>query len=136
MIVPSPYEVNSVCGILIPTNPHLTTYPNLFGPNWTFTTLLSQLLCPHFTQSTTLSFLLLHDETYYFIISETKTSQWSHEYLLHGSNISPTFQVPRGNSWNHCRTLRYHYGRKLFTDILIDTTSCYLHAITNCRNHQ
>ena len=45
MIVPSPYEVNSVCGILIPTNPHLTTYPNLFGPNWTFTTLLSQLLC-------------------------------------------------------------------------------------------
>ena len=68
----------------------------------------------HFTQSTTLSFLLLHDETYYFIISETKTSQWSHEHLLHGSNISPTFQVPCGNSWNHCRTLRYHYGQEIF----------------------
>ena len=26
----------------------LSTYPNLFGPNWTFTTLLSQLLCPSY----------------------------------------------------------------------------------------
>lgn len=97
MIVPSLYEVNSVCRALIPANLHflhIQTYSGRTG--------LSPLYSVNYFVLLITSYL------------KQKTSQWSHEHLLHGSNISLTFQAPCNNSWNHCCTLRYHYGQKYF----------------------